>query len=199
MNKLTRISATVASSVALVAGFAGVAGASPASITTTGPDSSNEVDQRHDVRTRLNNDNRVRVTNNNPQTARTGEAKVDHNTRGGDAESGTASNQSDLVAAVSVDNTRSTAAALDAGGSGSDWGGAVSIEETGPDSSNTVTQRYTVRTNVTNNNDVSITNNNSQDARSGKASVENNTTGGSATSGDARNESLTTLEVTVKN
>lgn len=197
MNKLTRISATVASTVALVAGFAGVAGA--ATIDTTGPDSTNRITHRNDVRTRVSNDTSVRLTNNNPQTAVSGDARVTRNTTGGDVSTGAAANDSLVEASVEVDNTGAASEALsNAGGSGGDWGDA-SIENTGPDSLNVISSRNTVRTTVENDTDVSITNNNSQTAVSGDARASRNTTVGDVSTGDATNVSTATFEVSVSN
>lgn len=75
----------------------------------------------------------------------------------------------------------------------------AAIENTGPDSKNTITQDYSSVTNVTNNNDVSVVNNNTQTATSGDAEVKGNTSGGSATSGEAVNESTTSIYVDIKN
>lgn len=200
MNKLTRISATVASSVALVAGFAGVAGAAPA-IHTTGPDSLNRITHRNSVRTDVRNDNDVTLTNNNPQTARSGNVTARRNTTVSGVSSGQAWNDSMLDANVSVDNSGSTSAALDnAGGAGGGFSSSdASIRLTGPDSSNVVSERNSVDTSVRNDNDVRVTNNNRQSATSGNVTAERNTTVGDVTSGDASNTSTTTLSVNVTN
>lgn len=199
MNKLTRISATVASSVALVAGFAGVAGA--ASIDLTGPHSDNRIEQRNNVRTRLNNNTDVRLTNNNPQDAESGEASAERNTTVDGVRSGDADNDSLVEASVHVDNTSSTSGAMDVASSAAGWGGwgDASIDTTGPDSTNRIEQTNRVRTTVNNNTSVHITNNNAQNATSGEASAEYNTTVGDVQSGDARNVSTATFEVSVSN
>ena len=199
MNKLTRISATVASSVALVAGFAGVAGASP-SISTTGPDSYNRISHHHTVRTTVRNTNDVHLTNNNPQSAYTGRVEVERNTTVGDVSSGYATNHSTLNADVTVDNTSASSAAMDTsmGGGGGGMGDA-SIHLTGPDSTNVISSKNSVTTTVTNNNDIHVTNNNSQQASTGNVEVEKNTSVGNVTSGDATNTSNTTLSVNVTN
>lgn len=196
MNKLTRISATVASSVALVAGFAGVAGA--ATIDTTGPDSSNRITRDSRVRTDVRNDNSVRLTNNNPQSAESGDADATRNTSSGDVETGKANNDSWVEASVELDNTGSTDSALSNGGSGGSSDDA-SIENTGPDSSNVISSDNSVRTEVRNDNEVQITNNNSQTAVTGDASASRNTTVGSVQSGDAMNTSTAKFEVSVSN
>lgn len=196
MNKLTRISATVASSVALVAGFAGVAGA--ATIDRTGFSSDNRITHRNEVRTRVNNDNQVRLTNNNPQTAVSGDAEAEKNTTGGNVHSGEAMNDSFVDARVHLDNSGSTSAAVANHGGGGDMG-AASISQTGAESSNVISSRNSVRTTVNNDNHVSITNNNSQTAVSGDADAEKNTTAGDVMSGDASNVSTSTFEVSVSN
>lgn len=198
MNKLTRISATVASSLALVAGFAGAAGASP-SIDTTGPGSENRISQRDYTRTRVTNNNHVDLTNNNPQEAESGEAEAERNTTVDGVWSGHASNNSTMNATVRVDNSGSSSDARSAGGRGGADVSDASISTTGPGSENVISARNTVKTTVSNNNWVTVTNNNEQTAESGEASAEHNTTVGDVSSGDATNTSHATFDVTVSN
>lgn len=199
-SKITRLAAASVSSLGLVVGFAGLAGASASDTTAhmsyTGPDSSNVVRTVNRTNTTVRNNNNLTLTNNNPQHAYSGSAEVEGNTRGGDAWSGNATNNSTMNATVHVTNSS-------VGGSGGTGGGSnntqASMSYTGPDSYNKISTTNTTTTNVTNTNDVRITNNNTQTATSGSAEVEHNTVGGNAVSGDASNTSNTSFNVSISN
>lgn len=194
-KQLIRLGA--ASTVAgLILGAAAVAGASSASIGTTGPNSHNEVEWQNRLELRLNNHNDLHLTNNNPQTARTGSAEVEHNTIGGDATSGDASNESSLEANVSINNSNGGFGELFENGMGND---TANINLTGPNSHNEVEFHNQANVNVTNDNHVNVTNNNTQNATSGSAEVSGNTEGGSATSGNASNTSYSSFSVDITN
>jgi hypothetical protein len=107
-------------------------------------------------------------------------------------------NDNAFEAAVSVDNSASGVAALEGAGVGGGDNEAT-IGTTGPDSVNRVTFETTTRVNVDNNNNLNITNINDQNASSGDATVDHNTTGGSATTGDASNTNTTTIRFDVTN
>jgi hypothetical protein len=193
MKKILRLLA-----IAVLALSLGTAGASAATgdIFNTGPDSYNKIEfeNRHDVD--VNNRTRANINNNNPQYAETGEAKVNHNTTGGDATSGEATNDSLLRVAGSVDNTASSLAALEGASNGDD---SASIEQTGPDSYNKVEFENKTYVDVNNKTSLNVNNNNPQTAVSGDARVEDNTTGGDATSGDACNISTVDVSFEVNN
>lgn len=74
------------------------------SIDTTGPDSKNTIEFKINNRLEVRNDNNVSVNNNNEQSASTGDARVEHNTTGGDATTGSASNTSSTSTSVSISN-----------------------------------------------------------------------------------------------
>ena len=76
---------------------------------------------------------------------------------------------------------------------------SISGSTTGPDSTNIVKVITKSSVKVTNNNDLKVTNNNTQHASSGDASVYDNTTGGSATTGNASNTNSTTMSFKVTN
>lgn len=213
MNRLTRLSATVASSAALVAGFAGVAGASP-SIGTTGPNSTNRIHRSNVENVRVHNDNDVDATVNNPQSAISGRVGVFGNTTvgggggggGGAVRSGDALNNSLNQVRVSLDNGGggSAAAVVNAADNNQGGGGGgnlnnATIDTTGPDSLNTITSTNRTNVRVSNDNDVDVTLNNSQQAYSGSVDVAHNTTVGSVSSGDATNVSTNTVQVRVDN
>lgn len=199
MKGLKTILAAGLSSAGLVAGMAGFASAAPGSIDTTGPDSSNHVTSSTHVRTTVRNNNRVHAYSSNSQQANSGSATATHNTTAGDASSGDASNHNALDASLSVDNSQSTANATNAAAMPANVDQSGSISDTGPDSHNEVRSTNDVSTSIENNNDVSVSTTNEQTARSGSATVSDNTTGGSATTGDASNTSSTTIRFDVSN
>jgi hypothetical protein len=178
----------------LVLGTAAVAGAATGSIDTTGPDSTNKIEWKNKTELRVDNDNDVRLTNNNPQYASSGDAYVKHNTEAGDATSGDAANHSEFSASVSYRNGLGGWDSLFNAGAPD-----ASIHKTGPDSYNKVEYSNSTYVNIRNDNDVNITNNNTQTAKSGDATVYDNTEGGSATSGSAENHSSATFEVNITN
>ena len=200
--KIKRTLGTGVASLGLVVGLAGFAGASSGTIDTTGPDSSNVVRHRVSTRVHVHNDNKVHVDNYNHQMARSGDAETEHNTRGGDARTGDASNTNRLNASVRVDNSNAGVGSnLFGSGSDGDWrsNNTSRISDTGPDSVNRISTQVTNRVNIENNNDLEVHNTNSQYASSGDAEVSDNTRGGDARTGDATNTNTTTLDFRVTN
>lgn len=195
------VSATVAS-LGLVAGLSGFAGAtsgSTGSIKYTGAHSYNAVRSHKTTSVKVKNDNDLHVTNTNKQYAHTGDADVWGNTRVGDVSTGNARNTNRTNISATVDNSASSAnwagVVHHSGGSGA----TGTIHDTGYDSTNVVTSKETTRVNVNNDNDIRITNNNTQTATSGDATVSHNTRVGSVTTGDATNTNDTTIRVDVSN
>ena len=160
------------------------------SIEMTGPDSDNHVYLRADSRTDVRNTNHVNIDNRTRQTAHSGTATVKHNNSGGDAISGHAINDNTMIATSEVGNHTHLN-----GSNGHDQHG--SIEMTGPDSDNQVDARISSRADVRNYSRVYIDNHTTQNARSGNALVYQNTTGGSAMSGDAANYNFSDILVGV--
>lgn len=185
-------------SLGLVVGLSGFAGATTGTIDTTGPDSTNTITSESSHEVTVSNSNDLSVDNDNDQTAWTGEAEAEDNTEAGDAASGSASNENALEAEVTVDNSASVGSASELGGAGSDEHQAT-IENTGPDSVNEVNFDSQMSVDINNDNNLQVTNNNTQTASSGDATVEHNTTGGSATTGDAMNTNMTTIRFNVTN
>src|SRR5690606_8569650 len=70
---------------------------------------------------------------------------------------------------------------------------------TGPDSQNMCTSEVVYQCSVTNNNDVTIVNTNTQEATSGQVANSGNQSGGNATSGTVTNSNGTTFNVTITN
>jgi hypothetical protein len=202
MNKLTRISATVASSAALVAGFTGLAGAAPL-ISDSGRDSNNQIEFRNRVDTDVSNRTTLNLRNNNPQDAHSGNSNVRNNDDvDGDVTTGSATNDSWVEATVNVDNTSSSSAALGGGGGGSSsfHVSDASIQDSGRNSNNQITASNHVDTDVRNTTTVNLTNNNRQTATSGNANVSNNDdVSGTVSTGDASNTSTAVFDVTVSN
>ncbi|HET8884460.1 MAG TPA: hypothetical protein VFM68_03240 [Candidatus Saccharimonadales bacterium] len=185
-------------SLGLVIGLSGFAGATRATIDTTGPDSDNTIRSSTSQRVDVENDNDLDVENDNEQSAWTGEAEVEHNTTGGDAETGDAANHNDFAVSASIDNSASVAAMNHMGGNGGGDDHAV-IENTGPDSDNHVVIEKRSTVEIDNDNNVDITNTNDQYASSGDAEVEGNTTGGNAVTGNASNTNSTSVKLHIKN
>lgn len=187
-------------SLGLVVGLSGFAGATTGTIDTTGPQSDNTVEVDTSHRVEIENDNELYVENDNDQEAETGEAEVEDNNRGGDAETGDARNSNAFTGSVTVDNSASAADVVEAttGGNG---GGAdrVEIRDTGPRSDNHVEIENRSTVEIENDNELTVVNNNNQEAESGDATVENNTRGGSATTGDASNTNSTSVTFRVTN
>jgi hypothetical protein len=174
----------------------GIVAADTGNIGTTGPNSTNTVTSTKTDNSHVSNLNAVSAFSHNYQTARTGYAKSSTNTGGGNATTGAAMNSTSLTAAVNVSNPNS-------GNSGSNGvmasnSGTIS-GPTGPYSTNTVSSRYTDNSTVMNHNFVNVVSTNSQTATSGDASVDHNTSGGSATSGNATNTSSSNFTFTVTN
>ena len=144
--------------------------------------------------TTVRNTNDISVTNNNPQTATSGDVGVSRNTRVGSVTSGEATNSSQANFDVNVTNDNSGV-----GGSGGSTWSPSSNYNTGPHSRNNLTVNNRQTTNVTNTNDVTVTNNNRQTATSGDVTASHNTHVGSVSSGDASNYSSAEFNVDVQN
>lgn len=195
--KVRKTAAAVATSLGMVVGFAALAGATPvSSIHTTGPESTNKVKNSSWVDVNVHNYNNLKATNDNSQSAWTGDAKVIDNTTGGNATSGAATNHNSFSASATVKNTGSGGSWVPSTSGGS---GSSSISNTGPHSLNTVTNKSDVDVNVTNTNNLTVSNYNHQTASSGDAKVIDNTTGGNATSGAASNTTSSSVTFNVTN
>ena len=192
MKKLLKILSAAMVSAGLTTGFAA---AQSGSIDTTGPDSDNHITNNQTNTADVDNTNDVYVKSKNHQSAYSGEAEVENNTTGGSATSGDASNTNSVSSDVNVSNSGGGTWSL----SPPDIDQSGSIENTGPGSLNTVTSTNTNTLTITNNNDVDVKSYNYQRASSGEAEVEDNTTGGDATSGDASNSNTVENTVSVSN
>jgi len=200
MQKLLRLAAMAALSVGLAAGVAttGVTHAQTGTIDTTGPESTNTITFDETNTVDVTNENTGSdVINNNEQDATSGDATVDSNTTGGNADTGHSTNSSNHKVSAFVSNASATDLALAAAATGE--ADEASISNTGPTSTNTVEFTGNNTVTVVNDNDVDITNNNAQEATTGTADVINNTTGGDANTGDATNTSVTDTSIEFHN
>jgi len=195
--KAKKILGAALTSVGFVVGFAALTGAT-ASIGTTGPDSINKIINKSSQELTVSNHNNLRVDNSNHQSASSGRAETEHNTTGGNATSGAASNANSLNVSATVNNAASSAA-LTGASNACGCGGSSSITNTGPDSKNIVVNKVSSEVEVTNTNNLSVDNHNTQTATTGSAEVSGNTTGGSATSGNASNTNSTSTTFNVSN
>ncbi len=188
-------------SLGFAVSFAALASAAPGStIGTTGPDSYNKVKNTSSQSLMVRNTNDIGVRNTNHQSSWSGEAKVVHNTTGGGATTGSASNANALSASATVNNAATTAPAVAAVVANNVVSNTTSaITETGPDSTNKVENTTMSKVYVHNDNNLSVDNSNCQTAKSGDAIVADNTTGGSATTGNVSNTNTTTVSFNVSN
>jgi hypothetical protein len=83
---------------------AGAGAGAGATIEHTGPHSDNVVKYEQRSSVNIQNDNYIKVDNNNHQQATSGDAKVYGNTTGGDAVSGDATNENSTSVNISVTN-----------------------------------------------------------------------------------------------
>lgn len=74
------------------------------SISNTGPDSYNTIDSSVKSTVKVENENEINVDNSNYQKASTGDATVSHNTTGGDAVTGDATNTNSTSVSINVSN-----------------------------------------------------------------------------------------------
>ncbi len=167
-------------------------------ITETGKKSKNKVKIYEGGNgVSIKNNTNLGVVNDTIQDAVSGNASVKHNTDGGDAVTGDATNanETDLVVDVLNDNAGSASC----GCSGSDVD--VVIDTTGPKSYNSVVigGGSGGGTKIANNTNIDVENLTQQAALSGNAKVSGNTTGGSATTGNASNTNTTGLSFSVQN
>jgi hypothetical protein len=178
--KIVRVAAASAASLGLIAGFGGIAGASP--------------HHNHQTTTVISTDtktiekNNVSVSNETDQTALTGDATVNgssshHHSKntGGSATTGDATNNNSTDVSGTISN-----AAPDP---------VVVTPPTTPKGGKTIVDTDTKTVMV---NNVSVDNSTLQNAQSGNATV-NGGTGGSATTGDATNNNSTSVSLDVTN
>lgn len=169
-------------------------------LASTGTNSNNVASANFtDNSTTTNNVNQA-ITNNINSSATTGSALVGNNTVGGSATTGKASTgvtllnltgsntigKNDLLVFVNVlGKWVGMIMNAPAGTTAASLGGGI-ISNTGGNSNNTTSNNLTANSTTTNNSNLGITNNVNVHAKSGDASVTDNTIGGNATSGNAK-------------
>ncbi len=169
-------------------------------IADTGPSSNNTVNNNGSNNTNVNNTNNLGINNNVNSNVSSGTANVSDNTHGGNATSGSAKTSitafnltgsnvvgsNDMLVFVNVAGGRWVGLIVNApaGATAAELGGGI-VTNTGPGSNNTVNQSGSNNTNINNTASHKINNNIKTAAHSGDASVDHNTTGGNARSGDA--------------
>ncbi len=187
----------------------------PSTLNDVQPATSTEGDGTTNNLT-VNNQTNSAINNNINLAANSGNATVANNTTGGNATSGSATAIADVVNLIDSEITsgKSFVGVINING---DLNGdilvpqnlinqlvasnvpQVNINETGPNSNNSVDGNNTTNTtNVTNTNNEGINNNVNLSAASGQASVTNNTSGGNATTGNA-STNLTAFNLTGSN
>lgn len=190
MKRLLRYLAAAIMAMSLTTGIV-----SAASIDETGPDSTNKITFEDNSDLDVDNDNDVKLDADVNQNAYSGDAKVKHNTTGGDASTGDADNSATLGADVDLDNS---GCACPNGNDGS-WLEDASISLTGPDSYNKISHEDNSDVDIDNDNDVDIYLDLNQNATSGDATVKDNTTAGDASTGDATNSFDGDFSVSITN
>lgn len=195
--KIARSAGAVVTSLGLVVGLSGFAGATAGTIGYTGPSSNNQISSYLNNNANLNNNNNLNAQNLNNQYAHSGHAGVSGNTFGGSAQTGPASNFNSSNVAANVNNAGAGYAGWFAGAAAAN--SVANINTTGPYSNNQVQFNTNNNLNVNNNNNFNITNTNNQSAKSGDAYVDCNTTGGSAITGAATNTNTQTVNLSVNN
>lgn len=195
--KVRKVVGAAVTSTGLVLGMAGFAGATSGNIGNTGPGSWNKIGSYRNLDLTLLNHNDLDVTNHNHQFAKSGDAKVMFNTTGGGAHTGSTANHNSSNVSASVSNAGLGAAGLTGWSSGSH--GNASIHTTGPWSHNSVSSYENIDVFVKNDNNVDVSNYNNQYASSGDAKVFGNTSGGSATTGNASNTNTQSVNLNVRN
>ncbi len=195
MTNIKQIIGASTASLGLVLGLAGGTAGATSVIDTTGPDSINTITNSLIDNIEVTNANEVTALNDNAQAAVSGDATVDTNTTGGDAETGNTSNSNTFNVDATIDNTGYTASEL---GMNVEFGSG-SIENTGPASNNSISFDSTRTVTIDNTNTLEATNTNVQTATSGEALVTNNTTGGNAKTGSASNINNSSMTYKVSN
>lgn len=202
VKQIFKFSAATGVSLVLMGSVASAA----STINLTGPGSVNVITNSSSNKKgcKVTSKNKVAVLNANAQKAKTGKAKSNHNTTGGNAVSGTATNANETSGSVEVTNNPVDPCSCNCEVPMDTQGG--SITNTGPRSWNMILNGSMGNcgckgggTSVYNSNSVLVGNLNMQSAKSGNASSSGNTTGGDATSGNASNTNTTELLVVVSN
>lgn len=104
--KITKFTLMTLMSGVVAVTLSGAALADSGTITTTGPGSQNDVQLTNKNEVTINNQNDIQVTNSNYQSAKTGSASVSGNTTAGDAMSGAATNNNNVMTLIGISPTK---------------------------------------------------------------------------------------------
>jgi hypothetical protein len=169
-------------------------------VTLTGPNSTNSSNTTTNNNTSVTNSNNLGINNNVNATAASGTAAVTDNTSAGNATSGSANTKitafnltgsnvigaNDLLVFVNVTGTWvGLIVNAPPGTTAAELGGGIT--STGPNSTNTTNSTTNNNATLNNNTNEQINNNITTAAKSGNATVSDNTQGGDAKSGNADN------------
>jgi len=174
----------------------------PSTLSDVQPATSGNANGNNNIT--INNQSDATINNNLDLDANTGNATTTQNTTGGNATSGSAEAIANVVNLINsaITSGQSFVGEINING---DLNGNIeipdnlvnqliannvptdTISETGPNSTNSITDTASNNTNVTNTNNQGINNNVNANSSTGQADVSNNTTGGNATSGNATN------------
>lgn len=193
-----KVASAVVAGLGLTVGVVGMVGAQASgNVGTTGEDSRNSALVTSETNSAELRASEVKATNNNPQSAMSGHATVEDGDDDGTATSGGATNGSTFNGGVTVGQAGGSGAGGSAGAN-AEAGASGTISGTGEDSKNDLQVHSTdnrLHASVSN---VQVTNNNTQRATSGAATVTGGEDGGNATSGNAANTSSSTFNVNVQ-
>jgi hypothetical protein len=167
-------------------------------ISTTGPNSDNGINTNSNNNVNDNNIASLGVTNNTTDTANSGNALVVGNTAAGDATSGNTQEEANIINMLqsssndlgNSNNIMTFTDNINGDVNGNlllDPASLSSIQDAGPNSTNSTGSTSNNTLTVNNSTGEAINNNVNLDADSGNASVADNTDGGNATSGAAQN------------
>lgn len=160
-----------------------------AQLFSTGDGSYNSINNSNTVNANANISSNASITDNINLYAESGAATVSENTNAGDAISGNASTNVEHTNIIGASSSRPSGLLVFVNVLGNWIGfvhpGFMSVGNTGPDSTNTISNnnQTDIDTNVSQN--YSITNNINGTAKSGDATVSRNTNAGSAITGNA--------------
>ncbi len=193
MKKLLRIVAAAILGAGLVGG---VAGASQATIDTSGADSTNNINFNDTVEVDVESTNNTLGVVANVQDAASGDAEATRNTDAGNVSTGNASNSASTSANVSSSNT-GVAGWANWGASNSNH--SATMNKTGADSTNRINFENSHELDVEVENNTAVIAITAQRANSGDATSSRNTDGGGASTGNASNTASTTVVISSNN
>ena len=162
-----------------------------AQLKNTGPNSKNNIANNNSSNVNLVGNNQNSINNNLNLSASSGNAAVDSNTNAGNATTGSANTNAKQVNVIGKNSSGTKGLAVLVNVLGTwvgmlwDGSGTSSIDGTGPNSSNNISNTNTLNLNANVDQTNNITNNIELNSQTGNATVSNNTNAGNAKSGNA--------------